>query len=145
MAKNLGSGSPRCWSAGFRSREFYILTLKLVLPPGIQGKSRMRKRARTDLCGGRPAMVVPTATLPGGDIPNSDSFSQATFGITRRYWTLAFDVPPIGWIVGGSYIGPKRPSGKRRGITPHNSACDRSSMRSPLATGCILSTIRSVK
>ena len=30
----------------------------------IQGKSRMRKRARTDLCGGRSAMVVPTAT-PG--------------------------------------------------------------------------------
>ena len=28
----------------------------------IQGKSRMRKRACTDLCGGRPAMVVPTAT-----------------------------------------------------------------------------------
>jgi hypothetical protein len=26
----------------------------------ILGKSRMRKRARTDLCGGRPAMVVPT-------------------------------------------------------------------------------------
>jgi hypothetical protein len=28
----------------------------------IQGKSRMRKRACTDLCGGRSAMVVPTAT-----------------------------------------------------------------------------------
>jgi len=26
------------------------------------GKSRMRKRARTNLCEGRPAMVVPTAT-----------------------------------------------------------------------------------
>ncbi len=31
------------------------------------GKSRMRKRARTDLCGGRPAMVVPTATV--GTLP----------------------------------------------------------------------------
>src|SRR5437899_2621507 len=30
--------------------------------PLILGKSRMRKRARTDLCGGRSAMVVPTAT-----------------------------------------------------------------------------------
>ena len=29
----------------------------------IPGKSRMRKRARTDLCGGRSAMVVPTATV----------------------------------------------------------------------------------
>jgi hypothetical protein len=34
-----------------------------VLPPMIHGKSRMRKRARTDLCGGRSVMVVPTATL----------------------------------------------------------------------------------
>ena len=33
-----------------------------VLPPLIHGKSRMRKRARTDLCGGRSVMVVPTAT-----------------------------------------------------------------------------------
>src|SRR6266436_9030087 len=32
-------------------------------PPLIHGKSRMRKRARTDLCGGRSAMVVPTATI----------------------------------------------------------------------------------
>ncbi len=31
--------------------------------PFIPGKSRMRKRARTDLCGGGPAMVVPTATV----------------------------------------------------------------------------------
>src|SRR5215472_7933686 len=31
-------------------------------PPSIQGKSRMRERACTDLCGGRSAMVVPTAT-----------------------------------------------------------------------------------
>src|SRR6266849_6318778 len=34
-------------------------------PPLIHGKSRMRKRARTDLCGGRSAMVVPTATSIG--------------------------------------------------------------------------------
>jgi hypothetical protein len=31
--------------------------------PLILRKSRMRKRARTDLCGARPAMVVPTATV----------------------------------------------------------------------------------
>jgi hypothetical protein len=30
-------------------------------PLGSQGKSRMRERARMDLCGGRSAMVVPTA------------------------------------------------------------------------------------
>ena len=37
--------------------------LWVALTPFILQKSRMRKRARTDLCGGRPAMVVPTATL----------------------------------------------------------------------------------
>ena len=30
--------------------------------PIIRGRSRMRKRARTDLCGGRSVMAVPTAT-----------------------------------------------------------------------------------
>jgi hypothetical protein len=36
---------------------------KQTLPLFILGKSRMRKRARTDLCGGRSVMVVPTATV----------------------------------------------------------------------------------
>ena len=31
-------------------------------PLPIPRKSRMRKRARTDLCGGRSVMIVPTAT-----------------------------------------------------------------------------------
>src|SRR6266481_9609842 len=34
-----------------------------VLPLLIHGKSRMRRRARTDLCGGRSVMIVPTATV----------------------------------------------------------------------------------
>jgi hypothetical protein len=33
-----------------------------ALPPCILSKSRMRQRARTDLCGGRQAIGVPTAT-----------------------------------------------------------------------------------
>ena len=36
---------------------------KQTLPLLILGKSRMRRRARTDLRGGRSAMVVPTATV----------------------------------------------------------------------------------
>ena len=35
----------------------------LALTPFILQKSRMRRRARTDLCGGRSAMGVPTATI----------------------------------------------------------------------------------
>jgi hypothetical protein len=37
--------------------------LWVALTPFILQKSRMRKRARTDLCGGRSAMIVPTATM----------------------------------------------------------------------------------
>src|SRR5260370_29776428 len=36
--------------------------------PLILRKSRMRKRARTDLCGGRSVMVVPTATVIGSSV-----------------------------------------------------------------------------
>ena len=38
--------------------------LWVALTPFILQKSRMRKRARTDLCGGRSAMIVPTASVP---------------------------------------------------------------------------------
>jgi len=44
----------------------------------IQGKSRMRKRACTDLCGGRSAMVVPTATRGSGLIP---SYRESRFSV----------------------------------------------------------------
>src|SRR5258708_10850633 len=49
-----------------------------ALPPLIHDKSRMRRRACTDLCGGRSAMVVPTATvivgsdLTGGKLSTPD-------------------------------------------------------------------------
>jgi hypothetical protein len=47
-----------------------------VPPPIIHGKSRMRKRARTDLRGRRSAMVVPTATVRMG--PSLSSECPAT-------------------------------------------------------------------
>src|SRR5215831_3768991 len=37
----------------------------------------MRQRARTDLCGGRSAMIVPTATVPGSDGVRPDQFPSA--------------------------------------------------------------------
>ncbi len=61
-----GSGTHRFLIAGFPSHGCCIHTPSDALPPDIQGKSRMRKRARTDLCGGRSAMVVPTATYKKG-------------------------------------------------------------------------------
>ena len=54
--------SPSC-TVGFPSLAFCIPIPMHASPPLILGKSRMRKSARTDLCGGRSAMVVPTATL----------------------------------------------------------------------------------
>ena len=41
----------------------YTLILLRASPSLIHGKSRMRRRARTDLCGGRSVMAVPTATI----------------------------------------------------------------------------------
>jgi hypothetical protein len=52
----LSTQSGNCMSQGMGG------VRQAVLPPLIHGKSRMRRRARTDLCGGRSAMVVPTAT-----------------------------------------------------------------------------------
>jgi hypothetical protein len=43
-------------------RDCTVCGNQCVSPSFIHGKSRMRKRARTDLRGGRSAMVVPTAT-----------------------------------------------------------------------------------
>jgi hypothetical protein len=44
------------------SQGLHVCGKQCVSPPFIHSKSRMRKRARTDLRGGRSAMVVPTAT-----------------------------------------------------------------------------------
>lgn len=52
-------------NAGFRSLEFCSHIRSNASPLDIRGRSRMRQRARTDLCGGRSAMVVPTATSNG--------------------------------------------------------------------------------
>ena len=75
-----GIVSPHCWTGGFPSPEFCILipinasTLAIIL-----GKSRMRRRARTDLCGGRSAMGVPTATLSvHPEINSAELRNQAT-------------------------------------------------------------------
>jgi len=50
---------------GFSSGFFAFCTLipMRASTPLILRKSRMRKRARTALCGGRSLMVVPTATV----------------------------------------------------------------------------------
>jgi hypothetical protein len=44
-------------------RDCPVCGKQCISPPFLHGKSRMRTRARTDLRGGRSAMVVPTATL----------------------------------------------------------------------------------
>ena len=53
-----------------------------ALTPFILQKSRMRKRARTDLCGGRSVRIVPTATA----IPKSgrDWRSVSELAIERQ-------------------------------------------------------------
>src|ERR1035437_446773 len=57
-----GIGLTRFWTTGFRYPASCTLIPHSASTPLIQGGSRMRRRARTVLCGGRSAMVVPTAT-----------------------------------------------------------------------------------
>src|SRR5882762_6122474 len=84
-----GSVSPHSCSGGFRNPAFCIPILMRALPLIIQGKSRMRKRACTDLCGGRSAMVVPTATailgpalgITGRLIYDKLSYRHVIFGV----------------------------------------------------------------
>ena len=48
---------------GFLARVLFILILTFALTPESKGGAVFGNFARTDLCGGRSAMVVPTATL----------------------------------------------------------------------------------
>src|SRR5580765_7274075 len=75
-----GIGLTRFWTAGFRYPASCTLILRHVLTPLIQGGSRMRKRARTVLCGGRSAMVVPTATSIADAASVDPNLLEADFG-----------------------------------------------------------------
>jgi nucleoid DNA-binding protein len=58
-----GNVLPQSWTGGFLHPAFCTPTLMLASTPVILRKSRMRRRASTDLSGGRSVMVVPTATV----------------------------------------------------------------------------------
>jgi hypothetical protein len=55
-------------------RRDYILSF--AFSPLIQGGSRMCRSARTDLCGGRSVMLVPTASLSPESVSGRLSFSH---------------------------------------------------------------------
>ena len=57
-----GRSLPRSWNGGFHHPAFCTLILTPAFTSPILHKSRMRRRARTALCGGRSAMIVLTAT-----------------------------------------------------------------------------------
>jgi hypothetical protein len=61
VRRSVGIDSTHCWIGGFLHPVFCILIPISASTPFILGRSRCRC-ARTDLCGRRPAMVVPTAT-----------------------------------------------------------------------------------
>src|ERR1017187_5240624 len=62
-ADALGTFYPSLETGGFLHPAFCTPIPMHASTPLILRKSRMRRRARTDLCGGRSAMVVPTATV----------------------------------------------------------------------------------
>src|ERR1017187_977500 len=67
-ADALGTFYPSLETGGFRHPAFCTPIPMPASTPLILRKSRMRRRARTDLCGGRSVMIVPTATvMPGTD------------------------------------------------------------------------------
>jgi len=80
----------------------YTLILLHASPSLMHGKSRMRKRARTDLCGGRSAMVVPNATgilqKSSGRVRDQNEAARAA-DATRVCWSrlslgpFAFTIP----------------------------------------------------
>jgi len=49
---------PSVWTMCVKQTAVWVRSTPFILQ-----KSRMRRRARTDLCGGRSAMIVPTATI----------------------------------------------------------------------------------
>ena len=53
----------RSWKGGRHHLESCTPIPKLAFTPLILHKSRVRRRASTDLCGGRPVKAVPTATI----------------------------------------------------------------------------------
>ena len=57
-----GNVSTQSSTGGFQYPGSYILILMHASPLLILRKSRMRRRARTDLSGGRPVKAVPTGT-----------------------------------------------------------------------------------
>src|SRR5262245_3506176 len=61
-----------------------------ALPPCIQSKRRMRERARTDLCGGRRAIGVPTATTKHAPLVTSRLFRQGGYGPSKvhSFWAI---------------------------------------------------------
>jgi hypothetical protein len=94
---------------------FCILILWLASPLRIPGKSRMRKRARTDLCGGRSAMVVPTATVTNAgsrDQPH-DRATRSVRILTDEKSRLSEEKLRPGW--DGGFLGQDFPDAANLG------------------------------
>src|ERR1035438_2340913 len=88
----VGGGSNRSSTDGFRSLGSCILTQWHALTPNIQGGSRMRRRARTVLCGGYRVIGIPTATGRWRRLRNLWTFwltaARAGLAGNGQYWRL---------------------------------------------------------
>src|SRR6266700_1947561 len=83
-AVSLWTGSTGSSIDGFHSLALSILILCSALTPVIRGGSRMRRHARTVLCGGRLAMIVPTATAKKLSLER-EYYSSKTIAVRRRW------------------------------------------------------------
>src|SRR5271166_553948 len=105
--------------------------LWVALTPFILQKSRMRKRARTDLCGGRSAMIVPTATISNTVSPVKHFLRHTTASAAKS--------------------APFRFHGKLRAIINQRLACNLAGGTqsdptiSPVATSIMITTSNSLR
>src|ERR1017187_8740659 len=89
-ADALGTFYPSLETGGFLHPAFCTPIPMPASTPLILRKSRMRRRARTDLCGGRSVMIVPTATVIGwsvGLVPTNALGSRNASGRISREQT----------------------------------------------------------
>ena len=66
----IGNNFDRSLTGGFLAHVLFTPILTFVLTPESKGGAVCGSSARTDLCGGRVAMLVPTATLSADSGPD---------------------------------------------------------------------------
>src|SRR5271156_4178336 len=109
----------RSSKGGYHHPTSCILTLKHASTPLILHKSRMRRRARTDLSGGRSVMSVPTGSISNNVCGVKEFFERRTARTPRSCFDSALVEELIiddegSHVIFRAELGPTQPS-----LRPH--------------------------